>query len=282
MFEWFLMKQKISVFIILFIVGILVITVTIGKINSHVRFNNEVKQLFAYSKQGSQKRFGYEQLSGLPEPVQRYFKHVLKEGQPYINEVRLLHSGQFKTAEDKDWVSIQGEEYFITDEPWFIWQGKTSMFTASDRYINNKGSLVVSLFSVFNVVRAQGQKYDEAELQRWLGESVWFPTNLLPHENLQWMPIDNLSAKLIFSYNGTSVCYIVKFNSADEISELETQRYMGEKNLETWIGKLSDYKEVNRILIPTAIEAIYKLKKGDYSYAKFKVKVLEYGKPKRF
>jgi len=44
---------------------------------------------------------------------------------------------------------------------------------------------------------------------------------------------------------------------------------MGEENLETWIGKMSGYKEINGIIIPANIEAIYRLKEGDYSYARF-------------
>jgi hypothetical protein len=57
---------------------------------------------------------------------------------------------------------------------------------------------------------------------------------------------------------------------------------MGEANLETWIGKVSDYKEKNGTIIPFAIEAIYRLKHGDYSYAKFNVKRIEYNVPARF
>ena len=156
------------------------------------------------------------------------------------------------------------------------------MFTARDMYIADKGRLVVSLFSVYNIVDSKGEKFNQGELLRWLGESVWFPTNLLPDKNLQWTTIDKVSAKLTFNYNGLTVFYIVTFNRNGEITQLETKRYMGEENLETWIGKLTEYKEINGIVIPTTIEGIWKLEKGDYSYAKFKVKKIEYNKPEKF
>ncbi len=63
---------------------------------------------------------------------------------------------------------------------------------------------------------------------------------------------------------------------------METKRYMGKENLETWIGKLTEYREINGIVIPTTIEAIWKLEKGDYSYAKFNVKKIEYNNPEKF
>ena len=268
--------------IIFSVIGLLAISLFIGKVNLSAQFNKEVKQLFSQSKTISDKTFSYAQLSGLPEPVQRYFEYVLKEGQQYISYVRLTHRGQFKSNQNKDWVNIEGEQHFTTEKPGFIWKGKTSMFSARDMYINDKGRLVVSLFSLLNVVNKQGEKYNQGELLRWLGESVWFPTNLLPDKYLQWIPIDTMSAKLTFNYNNLSVFYIVSFNNIGEITQVETKRYMGEENLETWIGKLTEYKQINGIVVPTTIEGIWKLEKGDFSYAKFNVKKLEYNKPEQF
>lgn len=275
------MNLKRPMAILLIIIGLVVIALIIGKVVSFIQFNKEVKALFSQSK-NSKKNFSYSQLQGLPAPVQRYFRHVMKEGQPYISYVRLMHEGQFKTSPKKDWVNIKGEQYFTTAKPGFIWKGSTTMFTARDMYISNKGKLIVSLFSLFKIAGGQGEKYDQGELLRWLGESVWFPTNLLPNENLQWKPIDSLTAQLTFNYNGLSLSYAVSFNSTGEITQLQTKRYMGEANLETWIGKVSDYREKNGIIIPFAIEAIYRLNEGDYSYAKFNLKRIEYDVPERF
>ncbi|MDB5286769.1 MAG: hypothetical protein JWR05_1718, partial [Mucilaginibacter sp.] len=36
------------------------------------------------------------------------------------------------------------------------------------------------------------------------------------------------------------------------------------------------------IVVPTAFEVLWRLKKGDFSYAKFNVKKIEYDKPGRF
>lgn len=268
--------------VILIILGLLIITVVVGRVITSVQFTEEVKNLFSQSNRISDKKFSYSQLQALPDPVQRYFKHVMKEGQPYISYVRLKHNGQFKTDPEKDWVNIEGEQYFTTEKAGFIWKGSTAMFTARDMYISDKGKLVVSLFGLIKIAGGQGQKYNQGELLRWLGESVWFPTNLLPSKNLQWTAIDSQSAKLDFNYNDFSLTYIVTFNSVGEITELQAKRYMGEGNLETWVGKVSDYKEINGILVPKKIEAIYKLPKGDYSYAKFRVCKIEYDIPKKF
>ncbi|MEO6219553.1 MAG: DUF6544 family protein [Ginsengibacter sp.] len=176
------------------IFGLLVAIFILGKINLFIQFHKEVKDLFSQSKNISQKIFDYKQLIGLPEPVQRYFKHVLKDGQPYISYDRITHDGQFKTGLDKDWINIKAEQYATTERPGFIWKGITSMFTARDMYIAGKGRLVVSFFSLYNVADAKGEQYNQGELLRWLGESILYPTNLLPGERLHWFAIDSQSA----------------------------------------------------------------------------------------
>ena len=213
--------------------------------------------------------------------MQRYFKHVLKDGQPYISYARITHDGQFKTGLDKDWINIKGEQYATTEKPGFIWKGTTSMFTARDMYIADKGRLIVSLFSLYNVVDAKGEQYNQGELLRWLGESVLYPTNLLPGERLQWFAIDSQTAKLTFNYNGLSLFFIITFNEIGEITQMETKRYMDEKKLETWVIKLANYKEMNGVVVPTTFEVLWRLEKGDFSYAKFNLQKIEYNKPSR-
>src|SRR5688572_38504 len=191
--------------ILLSLVGFILAALIIGRVALSIQFHNQVAELLSKSISRTNRTYSKDQLVGLPQPVQRYFRHVLKEGQPYITTVRFTHDGLFKTAVDKDWVDIKGEQYVTTETPGFIWKGTTSLFTARDMYISDKGRLTVSLFSVVKVVDAKGSNYNEGELIRWLGESVLYPTNLLPNERLQWTMIDEWSARLTFTYNGLSL-----------------------------------------------------------------------------
>jgi len=277
------MKQKKMLTILLSIIGLVVLTLLIGKLHLSIQFRKQVKILFERSGDISNQTFRKSQLDdSLPDPVQRYFNLVLKEGQPYISYVRMTHDGQFKTGLDKDWISIKGEQYATTEKPGFIWKGATTMFTARDMYIEDKGRLTVSIFSLIKVVDAQGEQYNQGELLRWLGESILYPTNLLPSDRLKWFSMDDATSKLTYNYNGLSLFFNITFNQMGEITEMETKRYMDEKNLETWVIKVTDYKELNNVLIPTGFEVLWRLEKGDFSYAKFYVKKLEYNNSRRF
>jgi len=268
--------------IVLSIFGIVAVTFLIGKINLSVQFSKQVKELFDQSENRSNQTFHQDQLNNLPEPVQRYFRHILKEGQPYISYARIKHNGQFKTGLDKGWMNIEGEQYATTEKPGFIWKGTTSMFIARDMFISDKGRLIVSLLSLYNVVDAKGEKYNEGELLRWLGESVLYPTNFLPNERLQWLPIDSKTANLTFNYNGLSLFFKIIFNAIGEITEMETKRYMGENSLETWVIKATNYREISDIFIPTTFDVLWRLEKGDFSYAKFTITEVEYNRPEKF
>lgn len=67
-----------------------------------------------------------------------------------------------------------------------------------------------------------------------------------------------------------------------EITQMETKRYMDENNLKTWVIKVSNYKEINQVIVPTSFEVLWRLEKGDFSYAKFNLQKIEYNNPEKF
>ena len=244
------------------------------QVSKHIQ--SEKAMLKAQTADLSDKVYREGQIQGMPEPVQRFFKNVLKDGQPYISSVYVKHDGRFKTALNNEWINIEGEQFFSVEEPGFLWIGKTPLFTVRDMYISGKGQIKIFLLNIFKVFNGKGPAYNQGELLRWLGENVWFPTNLLPGSRLQWSPIDEGRATLTFRFRNQKIHYKVSINEAGEITKLETRRYMGEKSLETWIGKVSCYKEVYGMKIPMVIEAIWKLSDGEHSYAKFNVRKILY------
>lgn len=275
------MKKKIAL-IFLSVVILAAVIIIAGRIHLSMQFTGQVKNLFSNSRGFGSKVFSYRLLEGLPLPVQRYFRHVLKEGQEYTVSARVRHSGWFKTGLDKDWIAITGEQYYTVDRPGFIWKGETSMFTARDMFINDKGSLKVQLFSVLTIVDAQGPEYDQGELLRWLGECIWFPTALLPSEYISWTAVDSSTAMLHMNYNGISIFYKVTFNEKNEITRFETRRYMDGNRLETWVGTPADYREIKGMVIPLKIEGAWNLDTGYFAYARFILDDIDYNRQERF
>jgi len=129
------------------VVAIVIYLVLVGL--SDMIFNhsieNDIKTLYSTSKHVSNKTFSLEQIKGLPEPVQRYFTYSLEEGQQYVSYVKLKHTGVFRQYENQKWMQIEGEEYFTTERPGFIWIGKISLLPfvwiiGIDKYLDGEGT----------------------------------------------------------------------------------------------------------------------------------------------
>ncbi|WP_373515873.1 DUF6544 family protein [Persicitalea sp.] len=250
-----------------------------GRFLASRQLRREVKDLFSKAENSPVKTYDPAQLADLPGPVQRYFRHVLKPGQPYLRPVRLRHDGQFKTNLEKDWVAITGEEYFLADRPAYIWIGTTTWFSACDQYVAGRGSLTVRLLSVLPIQRGSGPSFDQGELLRWLAEAVWFPTSLLPVGQAVWFPIDHDSATLTLTDHGLTVSCQMHFNEKGEITRVQAQRYSDETQMQTWIGQFSDYREINGIRIPFRCRAAWLIDGIEKPYARFTLRDLDYDQP---
>jgi len=235
-----------------------------------------IKKLYDHENKNQTRVYDSKLIEKLPEPFQRYFQFALPQNQPFVQRVSLKYDGHFKPEADKGWLSIRGEQHFTTDEPGFVWIGKTRLFTAHDFYIHGKGTLNVYLFRIIRIVHENGPHTDQAELLRWLGESVWFPTNFLQSANLHWTPIDKNSARVQLTHNGLDVYYDVIFSESGEIHRLETKRYMSKDKMENWTGRLDKYRPVNGMMIPMKIEASWQLEEGEHTYARFHVQTISH------
>ncbi|MBC2698560.1 MAG: hypothetical protein HF974_09590 [ANME-2 cluster archaeon] len=269
-----------KIFIIIGVVALVLITTLImGDRMMKSEFDKDVEKLFADSENISGKVYTSNHIKDLPIPVERYFKYSLKENQPYVSYARLQHGGEFKAS--NKWVSIKGEEYFTLQKPGFVWSGKVPFFSAKDVYIDGTGNLKVKLLSLIKIVDSKGRETDQSELLRWLGEAPLFPTALLPSENLQWEPIDNDSAKVIFTDKNLTIEGVFCFNEEGQITQFKTKRYK-DNTLENFTGYCSDYRAVDGMKVPFYLEATWNLESGDLSYAKFKIDKIEYNNPTKF
>jgi hypothetical protein len=57
---------------------------------------------------------------------------------------------------------------------------------------------------------------------------------------------------------------------------------MDKSKMETWVIKLSNYKEMSGMLLPTAFEVLWRLEKEDFSYARFDIAKVEFDKSELF
>jgi hypothetical protein len=203
----------------------------------------------------------FRDFESLPDPVARYLRLALTEGQPQIEAVRLTQSGQFRTGL---WFPFQAEQYVSTNPVSFVWNATIRMaglipMKVRDAYLEGNGSMLAKVFGIFPFLHQQdAEEINIAALQRYLAESVWYPSALLPSDRLIWTQLDYNRAVATLKDGKREASLEFDFNDRGEIETTFTPgRYRYEDGkfvLTPWIGYYTDYRQLHGMRIPMKAE----------------------------
>lgn len=277
--------MKMVLYILAGIVAAMVVLVLAGKALFGSMVSRSVSQLLKDAgASGPVKIFTYNELEGLPEPVQRYFRHVLPQGQEYIRQVSLKQKGEIRTGEGQKWLPLEAGQHFTVHRPGFVWHAMVKPFPllwleGRDMYCQGRGSMLIKLLSAVKVVDATGREMDQGAFVRYLAEMPWFPTSLLPSEGLvKWEHVDGDSARAIMKDGDLTIAAVFYFNSSGEITRMETMdRYNdSEKKKMKYTTRYSNYQDINGMKIPVEGIGEWNYPDRDYQYFRGKNTVIEY------
>ena len=220
-------------------------------------------------------------LSGLPEPVQRYLRYAQVIDKEIIRKVYLKQKGFFRTKVDQRWMPMVAEQQFTTHPPAFLWYGTVKPFplvsiSARDLYSGGQGNMLVKFLSTITMGNESGPHMDQGAALRYLAEIAWFPTAWLA-DYIQWDAVDAQSAKATISHHEIVTSAFLGFNEIGQLTELHAERYMGEQ-LQQWSGTYAAYQEIDGFLIPTNVEVVWNLPAGAFSYFRGDITEIEFEK----
>lgn len=165
----------------------------------------------------------------LPEPVRRYLRFTVREGTRAIRTARLQHDGFFRTKPDQRWLPIDGEQYFTTAAPDFVWHATVrplplTWIEAHDCLVGGRGNMLVKLESIFPMADAAGPEIGKGASLHWLAESAWFPYALVG-DAISWEPIDTRSARATIRNGGLPVSAVFEIDAEGRLARLHAERY---------------------------------------------------------
>lgn len=213
----------------------------------------------------------------LPDPVARYFQHVLADKQAVIRFARFQQSGQLKAAPDaRRWLRFTANQVVTPYPRAFLWQARIALLPGvqlqvRDAYLNAMGSSKVSLLSVITLGNDRNRpEVNSAALYRYLAEAVWYPTALLPAAGVLWQTIDDHRALAQLTDGSVSVAVEFRFNAVGEITSLYTENRYGNFNGQyakyPWEGFFNQYKTYDGIKIPTKAAVGWHLPDGYWQF----------------
>ena len=231
--------------------------------------------------------FSSDDLTDSPEPVGRFFRRVLKEGQRIIRAVDLRTEGEFQTGtDDRGWRSFTASQRFATAPPGFVWDARIRMAPllpvyVRDAYVGARTEMRGKVLALYPVVdEADTPALAAGQLHRYLGETMWFPTALLPGSGVVWTAVDHRSALATLTDRGTTVSLRFTFTDEGDITEIfapDRMRSVDGRNEPTpWTVRCSDHQERQGIRIPLWCVAEWVLPEGPLPYWRGRVADVRY------
>jgi hypothetical protein len=133
------------------------------------------------------------EIDGLPAPVQRYFRAVIKDGQPIVTATTIHMAGTFNmSTAGEQWRPFTSRQRVTTRRPGFLWDARIAMVPGVrvhvfDSNIVGKGRLHAAIQGLFNVADMHGGgEIARGEFMRYFAEAAWYPTALLPSQGVTW------------------------------------------------------------------------------------------------
>ena len=222
-------------------------------------------------------RFDLRELEGLPAPVQRYFRAVLKDGQPIIAAVTVELAGTFNlSATGEQWKPFTSRQRVVTRRPGFLWDAQVAVLPGVpvrvvDGYIAGEGLLHAAVLGLFTVADLHGGgEIARGELMRFFAEMAWYPTALLPSQGVRWDAIDDASANATIVDGPLTLTLLFRFNEAGLITSVRAEArgaMVGKEMVKIpWEGSWSDYQARDGMMVPLTGEAAWLRPEGRKPY----------------
>jgi hypothetical protein len=215
-------------------------------------------------------RYAVRELEGLPAPVQRYFRAVLKEGQPIVTGVTVLHEGSFNVtalASREVWMPFTSEQRVVTKRPGFVWNARMALLPGisilvHDAYAAGVGTLHPAVLGLFSLTNQRGTgDIARGELMRYMMEAAWYPTALLPSQGTTWSAVDEAAADATMVDGDISMTMRFTFGAGGLIESVRADArgaMVGGKVVQLpWGGRLSNYQERAGMRVPLNGEAAW-------------------------
>jgi hypothetical protein len=222
-----------------------------------------------------------EELADLPDPVQTYFEAVLPEGKPRARTARIEQHGELLLGDS--WKPFSGTQHVTVDPPGFVWDATVRFaplvpVRVVDAYVDGEGSLRAKLLSALTVSAAPpSPELNESELLRYLAESVWVPTALLPGAGVEWEAIDDHSARATLEDGDTTASLVFHFDDwRVERVHAEARYRQEDDDVAPWTGYLGAYEEFEGVRVPTQAEIEWTLPDGAHPYWRGEIESVTY------
>jgi hypothetical protein len=265
---------------------ILIVTVLgIFQIKFKKNYKDEVKLRMAKSKIMQTSKLSESEIAFLPHSVKKYIRYTGCIGKPKVNNFKASFSGKIRKDKKSEWMKLNSEQYNIVANPtrlFFLDAIMKHMPVAGFHCFKNSTAFMdIRLFSIFKVEYQSGYEMDISETVTFFNDMCVLAPATLIDNRIEWVELERNKVKATFTNNGINVSALLYFNEKGELVNFVSEdRYsIGENSTitkHTWSTPLREYKTIHDYKLASYAETIYTYPDGDFTYATFTLKNIEY------
>lgn len=215
--------------------------------------------------------FSPDMVADLPHPARRFFTYAIRPGTPLLPVAEIDMGGKFSLG-DRDAPAYQAMQahQILAAPQGFVW----SMRTLSGLPLSGSDTGSWTRFRIFGVIpvgRLGGDAdHRRSAFGRYVAEAVfWTPAALLPGPGVDWIAIDDDTARVTVRYDGLEQAVDLILGPEGRPVEVRFQRWSDanpdkQHRLQPFGGYLSDFREVQGYRLPFRVEAGNMFGTADY------------------
>lgn len=170
----------------------------IGLLGVHDRYTVRRHRRSLRTERTTGEQFDPASIADLPPAARRYLDHAVADRRLLARRVETRMRGELRLG--GEWRPVEAEEVLAARRG-FVWQPRVRLgpgigVSGADFYVDGTGGQRFSLGGIVPVVRSDGPAVDRSAAGRFLAESVWLPTSLLPALGAEWEGVSHRRARV--------------------------------------------------------------------------------------
>jgi hypothetical protein len=230
-------------------------------------------------------------LAHLPPIVQKYLRFAGVIGKPQVWNYRLRFGGEMRNGPNAAWMPITADQQSFVDPPTrlFLVEGAMSglPFTGFHRYVTAGATFQVRAVSLVSMVDDKGPELNRAETVTLFNDMCLMAPASLIDRRIVWEEIDPQTVRATYTNAGNTISAMLSFDERGAITNFVSdsrERSEDRKNMGLapsdptlrWSTPVYEWSDFNDYTLPSKADAIWHLPSGEYAYAHFEIRTVEY------
>ena len=244
-------------------------------------FRNDVKLNLVKTKSIQTNLLTEADIQSLPIPVQKYLRYCNVINKPKLKNIRVVFDGEMR-EKGKDWFTLKTVQYNFFDEPTRLFFLKAKMFGLTvpgyHDYQQATARMNIKIFGLLPMVHKEGLEMNKAETVTVFNDMCLLAPATLIDKRIEWSPIDSLSVQSVFTNGANKISATLHFNEQGQlVNFISDDRYaVSDMKRYRFSTPVKEYTQINNINIFKYGEAVWHYPEGEFAYAKFRLKSVEY------